>query len=142
MGAKRTLGSASGQGVDRDRILGKVVRYDAVRKEVTKLGKEKTDIATELKEAAIEFGNEDGRSHVLKIGSYSIANRASVSDDIDTEAALELLEKKGLLEECTKRVLDKEAVQQCVQSGEITVEELDSFMEESVSFKIEVKKLK
>ena len=142
MGVNRSLNKPSAKGLDRDRILGQIARYDALREEEKSVKAEKDDLSAELKEAAKTYGKEDGRSHVLQLGQYSVANRAAVSDVIDQEAALQFLESKGLVDDCTIRVIDKGAVEQCVQSGEITIAELESFMEEKVSFKIEVKKVK
>lgn len=138
--AKRTL--KKGTALDRELILGKVARYDAVRAEAKKLDAEKKDLASFLKDAALEHGEEDGRSNVLKLGDYTISNQAKVADVIDGEVALQFLEDKDLLEDCTTRVLNKEAIEMCVQSGEISVDELETFMDEKVSYSINVKKTK
>jgi len=139
--SNRTVGGKKPK-LDKDNALGKVMRYDALRLEEKTAKSAKTTLATELKELAVKFGDEKDRSHELILGDWRVANRAAVKDVIDQEAALQLLESKKLVDDCTTRVLNLEAIEMCIQSGEITAEEVRDFMTEGVSYKIEVKKIK
>lgn len=144
MGIRKSLKKKDSEpsDLDRDILLGKIVQYDEQREIEKDAKKIKSSLSEELKASAIAYGKKEDRSHVLTLGNYKLANRAAVSDVIDAEAALQFLESRDLLEDCTTRILNKEAIEMCVQSGEITVKELQSFMTEKVSFKIELKKIK
>lgn len=126
--------------VGLDVVMGKIVRYCDIRASVKTLDGEKNKLSAELKEAAVNLGVLDpSGSSVLEFpNGAKVANRAKKSQVVDQSKAVALLTKKGLLERCTKRVLDESALELAFQEGLIALDEIDSFTEEKISYAIEV----
>lgn len=133
---QKTVGKPSMQA-----ILGKAKRYIQLREEETAIKAQKTELGNELKILAQNEGAvDDNGSHVIRFPSgYTVANRAKKSQVVDHAKANEIFTKLGILERCTKRVVDESALELAFQEGLITLDQIESFTSEKVSYSVDVR---
>lgn len=122
-------------------VLGKAKRYIALRDEETAIKGRKNELSTELKTLAQTLGDlDDNGSHVIRFPSgYVVANRAKKSQVVDHAKANAILTKLGILERCTKRVVDESALELAFQEGLITLDQIEAFTSEKVSYSVDVR---
>ena len=99
-------------------------------------------IAKTLKEYATANGVEDSNgSSYVEVGNYRFGNQAKTSVSFN-ESAIAYLKGKGMID-CieTKEVINEKAVEERVNSGELSVEDLTEITTSKVTYAIDVKKL-
>ena len=133
--SKKPTGNPSMQAV-----LGKAKRYIALRDEESAIKAQKSELSTELKDIAKKLGaNEDGSQVIRFPSGYIVANRAKRSQVVDHAKANDVLTKLNILERCTKRVVDESALEIAFQEGLITLDQIESFTTEKVSYSVDVR---
>ena len=111
-------------------IIGKAVPYLSMSEQIKPLEDEKKALAADLKEYATTNGTKDGDNKiVLDTDKVLIEVVTPVKNGYDEVKAFAVLQRLGLLEECTQRVVDPGALAIALQQGRITPEEILSFSE-------------
>ena len=123
-----------------DAIAGKAERYDDLRKNEKKVKGQKDDLGKELKELALKLGVKEAKSHILEVPGFKIQHCGTTRNVVNQEEAAAVLRGLGLLERCSKTVLDEEALEQAFQEGLITIDEIESFTEEKVSYRLDLRR--
>lgn len=115
--------------------------YVALRQERGQIDKRMSEISAILKEFAAEKGQRDdkGSSYFQRDG-YSVGNVARKSISFDVDKATKFFRKRGY-PECIKtvEVIDSDAVNELVSTGEITMEDLEKITTMKVSYSIDIK---
>lgn len=115
--------------------------YVRLCEEEKRIKERKEKIAKSLKDYAAEKGERDDKgSSYFERDSYIVGNVARKSISFDTEKAIKFFRRKGF-PECVKEVevIDSDAVEELISSGDITVEDLERITETKVSYSILVK---
>ena len=123
-------------------IKREIQQFIVIRDEVSNLNKRQSEIKKRLQEAVTEFGEEDGRGHIVleindeSTGVKTITNQKRVSKSLDMDAAEKLLEEKNLLEECVKQVpvLDEDAIMAAYYEGKLTEQDIDTMFPAKVTY--------
>lgn len=99
-------------------------------------------LATTLKDYAVSKGVKDANgSSYIEMGGYRFGNQAKTSVSFN-ESAIPYLKGKGF-DDCIqiKESVNEKAVEERVNSGELTVEDLTEITASKVTYAIDVKKL-
>lgn len=128
-------------GMTLKKIAGKAAQYLRHSKEAKEIDKHKKALSSELKEYAEALGDEnDSGSFVLELpGGFKVSKVASNTASIDEDSCLDILNKHGLFQRCTKMIVDAKEVEACVSEGLISVEEAKQFTTFKVSYRIDVR---
>lgn len=118
--------------------------YSALSAKIKELTDAKTKLATELKSGAEVTGvQDDNGSFYAECGSFIIGKVAKKSIRIDQEKAVELFKKKKM-EECIVRnvtySVSEKDIEQSVQSGAISEDDVMSFTSVNTSYQVSVTK--
>lgn len=108
-------------------IQGKAKLYLEISAKIKPLEAAKKKLASDLKEAIEVHGKREGNSVTVDDPNYTIAVVTPVSVVPDEVKAMAVLHQKGLVDVCTRRVIDPEAIQLAIQTGQLTVEDVESF---------------
>lgn len=120
-------------------ITGKARRYVLIRDEEGRLKKEKEELSAILKDAAENLGEADGLSFKLRLDGVTVSKIGVVKNKIDHSKALAVLQKLGLEERCTTKVLNEKELELAFQEGLIGMDEINSFTTEEISYRIDVR---
>ncbi|MBD3262448.1 MAG: hypothetical protein GF334_12420 [Candidatus Altiarchaeales archaeon] len=128
-------------GMTLKKIAGKAAQYLQHSKEGKEIDKRKKTLSSELKEYAESLGDQnDTGSFVLELpGGFKVSKVASKTASIDEDSCLDILNKNGLFNRCTKTVVDAKEVEACVSEGLISVEDAKQFTNFKVSYRIDVR---
>lgn len=99
-------------------------------------------LANDIKARAEKDGQKDDKgSFYAEKDGFSYAKVAKKSVSFDAEKALDFFRENGL-DSCirTVEVIDEEAVEACVTSGDISYEDLESITVTKTSYSVDVKK--
>jgi hypothetical protein len=121
-----------------DALNGKAVRYVILRDKLKELKKEQDGLSSELKSAAQEYGTKEKESFTLDTGDFIVAKQAKISRKIDQTKAMKVLDKVKLLERCTMRIVDSDAIAAAFQEGLISAADISSFISDDISYAISV----
>jgi hypothetical protein len=115
-------------------IAGKAARYTALSEQIKPLEKEKKSLSGDLKEAVSMYGahekDQDGNptgSAKLELPGYTVAVITPKSEQVDHAIAVQELERLGLLERCTVRTLNEEALKIAFQEGLLDIDTINKF---------------
>lgn len=125
--------------IKKDALLGRARQYLKMRKEIKAQEKIQAEISTELKEAAEQYGVADGHSFALDLDEIKVKKVGAVKNVVDIAKAVKRLKELDLLDRCTKRVLDEEALELAFQEGLIDMDDINGFTSETVSYRIDVR---
>lgn len=119
-----------------------VVReYVALRDESTRIKNRMSTLSTTIKAYAEKNGTKsDTGSYYVEDENFLFGKQAKKSVSFKTEEAIEFFKRKGLTSciETVERIVE-EAVERCINSGDITFDELESITETKVSYAVDVK---
>lgn len=123
-------------------VLKDVQQYVSIKDQVNLLTKRQQSIKKHLQEIVLEYGETDGRGHVvLEIndpitGTEKLMQQRRVSKALDIDVAQKLLEEKDLIEECIEFIptINEEAVMAAFYKGKLTEEDIDSMFPAKVSY--------
>lgn len=119
-----------------------VCQYAEMRDEKKVIEERMKTIADTLKEYALSNGVKDSNgSSYVEVGNYKIGNQAKTKVSFN-ESAIPYLKGKGF-DDCIeiKEIVNEKAVEERVNSGELTVEDLTEITTSKVTYAIDVKKL-
>jgi len=128
--------------MDLTQVKNYVLQASTLKAQIDDLSKLHSEIKSQLTEAIDEYGETDGRGHVvleLEVevnGIRSISKQRRVSTSIDTDAAESILTKKELYEKCVRMepMLDEDAIMAAYYKGELTEEDIDTMFPKKVSY--------
>lgn len=115
--------------------------YVRLSDEIKRLQERKDSIGKTLKELAAERGETDDKgSSYFERDNYIVGNVARKSISFNIEKAVKFFRRKGF-PECitTQEVINSDAVEELLDCGEITVEDLEKITETKVSYSVLVK---
>ena len=117
-------------------------RYSRLRDEKKTIEAELKKLSDEIKEAAERTGTKDDKgSYYAEAGNYIFGKVAKKSVSFDEGKALDFVRKKGFTD-CivTIESLDEGAIENRINSGDISYEELEGITTTKVSYAVDVKK--
>lgn len=117
-------------------------RYSRLRDEKKTIEAELKKLSDEIKEAAERIGTKDDKgSYYAEAGNYVFGKVAKKSVSFDEGKALDFVRKKGFTD-CivTIESLDEGAIENRINSGDISYEELEGITTTKVSYAVDVKK--
>jgi len=116
--------------------------YLEVSAQIKELESKKKALAEKLKEGAESFGVKDDKgSFYCDTDSCIFGKVAKKSVRLDQEKAVDVLERKGLgdvVDVITTKVVNEERLTSAVQSGRISLEEVEDFTNVSTSYSVSV----
>lgn len=129
----------------RDDVFRMAKEYDEISTQIKSLDKTKKTLSDSIKKLAEKFFQEDDKgSYIGDNGVYLCGKQAKHSITLNTDKALALLKKKNLESIIVRQIVetvDEKKLEQAVAVGDITQEEFESIMNDSVSYAVTVKKL-
>lgn len=114
--------------------------YHGIKKSVEAAKKREAELRVEIADALLKQGTRKGKSWFKKAGKYK-GKRTDVAPrvSLDEAAATEVLQEKKLYDQCTKVVLDPDAIDILISSGDITKSDVKKmFVEGQSSFRLDV----
>lgn len=130
-----------------DQVSAEVLEYQVLKDQIEDLEKRKKVLRDSLMETVQEVGESDDQGHlwldldteVNGVGSVQAERR--VSQTLNEDRALALIEKRGLTETCTKlvRVVDEDAVLAAKFEDHFTEEDIDSMFDFKVVWALKLK---
>lgn len=117
-------------------------RYFSLRDEKKTIEAELKKLSDEIKEAAERTGTKDDKgSYYAEAGNYVFGKIAKKSVSFDEGKALDFVRKKGFTD-CivTIESLDEGAIENRINSGDISYEELEGITTTKVTYAVDVKK--
>lgn len=118
-----------------------VKEYVTLRNERTWIDKRMKEVAEALKQYAQEKGQKDDKgSYYFERAGYTIGKQARKRITFDVEKSTEFFRRRGY-PECIKvtESIDEEAVEELLNAGEITVEDLEEITTTDVKYSIDIK---
>lgn len=117
--------------------------YLEVSAQIKELEAKKKSLAEKIKEGAESFGvKNDKGSFYCDTESVILGKVAKKSMRLDQEKAVDTLESMGLgdvVDVVTTKVVNEDRLTSAVQSGRITLEQVEEFTNVSVSYSVDVK---
>lgn len=138
----RKISKAVAAPLDMNALMMATREYLGLGRNIKDLTARQSDIKKKLAAAVEENGEEDDRGHVwLQLpesveGVYALQRQRRVSQSLDEDKAVDILNELGLLESCSKviRVIDDEAVMAAHYDDKITESQIDSMYPKKVTF--------
>lgn len=124
--------------------IGKMGReYAEISAQIKQLEERKKSLADKIKSGAEQFGVQDDKgSFYLEDDSFIMGKVARKTFKIDQEKAIKTLESMGLsdvVDEVVVRTVNEDKLQSAVQSGKITLDDVEGFTNISTSYSVLVK---
>lgn len=119
--------------------------YKEISSQIKVLDDRKKQLATLLKEGAVQYGVKDDKgSSFIEVNGYVVGNVCKVSMSIDQSKAVPFLEKKGLgdlVDVVEVRTVNEERLTKAVGEKRLTLREVESFTNKSNSYSVSVQKI-
>lgn len=115
--------------------------YVALREQSNTIKKRMSEISTEIKNYAEEFGvKNDSGSFYCENDKYVFGKQAKKSVNFDEDKAIDYFTRKKF-NDCldTKVVINEDAVEERISTGDISYEDLESITTTKVSYAVDVK---
>ena len=126
---------------DNVKSLGR--QYADISSQIKALEEQKKALAEKIKQGAEQFGVKDDKgSFYLESEDLMMGKVAKKSFKIDQDKAVEILESMGLgdvVDVVTTKVVNEDRLQSAVQDRRITLDVVQDFTNESVSYSVSVK---
>lgn len=130
-----------------DDLTAQVSEYLYLKREIDELTTRQKKIRDELMTAVESGGYEDPDGHWwLELespvdGNVSVKRERRTRQEVDEEAAKELLTERGLWHTCTKqiRVLDEDAIMSALWNNELTEDDIDTIYPKKVFWALLIK---
>lgn len=117
--------------------------YAEISAQIKQLEEQKKALADKIKNGAEQFGVKDDKgSFYLENDSFIMGKVAKKSYRIDQDKAVKTLESMGLgdvVDEVTTYTVNEDRLQKAVQDNRISLDEVESFTTETVSYSVSVK---
>jgi transcription initiation factor IIF auxiliary subunit len=119
-----------------------IQQYVSIKEQKDLLAKRESELKATLTEAVEASGEVDGKGHiVLEIdepvtGVSRLVKQRKLSKPLDMEVAEQLLEEKGLMEECTVMVrqLDQDAIMAAYYKEQLTESDIDAMFPPKITY--------
>lgn len=113
-----------------------------LKKQIEDLTKLQNDIKTRLVEVLDKYGEPDDKGHIWfdlpeEVDGYKgMQRQRRVSQKLDLDAAMELLEEHNLSDRCVKMVpsLDEDEVMACLYEGLLTETDVDTMFPKTITW--------
>ena len=117
--------------------------YNSLSLQIKQLDEKKKELADKLKDCAEKLGVKDDKgSYYIDGENFVVGKVAKNSLNIDTDKGVEVLKEKGLTD-CYKEVktykINESKVEEALNNGDLTDEEVDSFTSLNTTYMISVK---
>jgi hypothetical protein len=115
----------------KDKIAAGAAKYLLAHAEEKKASDTKKTVGSELKELLNQHApalNEKG-DRKIEANGFEVSTTVPESKKLKQDEAITLLKKKGLLERCTKKVVDDSEIEKCFQEGLLDLDELKDITE-------------
>lgn len=126
--------------------ISQIVReYNQLLKQEAFIKKRKEELAKYIKEYSMKHGvKNDKGSYYIDDGEFYFGSQARKTVKINEEKAREFLGMKGLLEKVItiKEVIDETKIEELVNSGELSVEDIENIVDVKITYAIDVKEKK
>lgn len=130
-----------------DDLNARVSEYLYLKKQIEDLGTRQKELRNELMEVVKTDGYEDADGHWwLDLenpieGKVALKRERRTKQEVDEEAAQDLLTERGLWHTCTKqvRVLDEDAIMSALWNEDLTEEDIDTIYPKKVIWALTVK---
>ena len=117
--------------------------YAEISAQIKQLEERKKQLADKIKSGAEQFGVQDDKgSYYLEDDSIIMGKVAKKSFKIDQEKAIQTLESMGLgdvVDEVTVKAVNEDKLQSAVQSGRISLDEVEKFTNVTTAYSVLVK---
>lgn len=118
-----------------------VAEYNSLREQKKSIESQMAKVSADLKSYAEKNGTKDDKgSYYVEYGDYMIGKQARKSISFDVPKAVTFFRKHGI-PECvdTIEVINSDAVEQAINEGIISVEDLEKITETKISYSIDVR---
>lgn len=130
-----------------DQVSIEILEYQVVRDQVDELEKRKKSLRDSLMDTIKSAGEPDDQGHLwLELGAdvngvSALQAERRVSQSLNEERALEVLERLGLTEECTRtvRVVDEDAVLAAKYEDRIAEDDIDEMFDHRIVWALKLK---
>lgn len=118
--------------------------YDRLREDKKRIEKRMEQLSTALKDYAEKHGQRDSNgSFYFERDNYVIGKQARKSVSFDTEKASKFFRRKGFPEAIkTVESIDEDVVSELLDTGDITLEDLEKITTTTVRYSMDLKPLK
>lgn len=117
--------------------------YADISTQIKQLEEKKKDLASKIKDGAEQFGVKDDKgSFYLEDDSFIMGKVARKTFKIDQDKAVETLESMGLgdvVDIVTMKTVNEDRLQKAVQEKRLTLDTVQDFTKENVSYSVLVK---
>jgi hypothetical protein len=123
-------------------LVAKFREFISYKRRIDDLTKSQNDLKAELNEYVEENGEEDDKGHLWVTlpeevdGYVGMQRQRRVSQSLDLDAAIVLLTKKGLAQQCIKSIptIDEDEVMACLYDGKLTEAEVDAMYPKKITW--------
>lgn len=123
-------------------LVAKFREFISYKRRIDDLTKSQNDLKAELNEYVEENGEEDDKGHLWVTlpeevdGYVGMQRQRRVSQSLDMDAAIILLTKKGLAQQCIKSIptIDEDEVMACLYDGKLTESEVDAMYPKKITW--------
>ena len=119
-----------------------VKQYVALKEQIKFLNEREAELKKRLITTVEELGEENSNGHlVLEVEGVTLTKQRKVSNPLDLEVAIPLLEEKNLKKQCTKTVehIDQDEIIIAYSKGLLTEEEIESMFPKKITYAFLVK---
>lgn len=119
-----------------------VKQYVALKEQIKFLNEREAELKKRLLTTVEELGEEDSKGHlILEVDGVTLTKQRKVSNPLDLEVAIPLLEQKNLKEQCTKTVeqIDQDKIIIAYSKGLLTEDEIESMFPKKITYAFLVK---
>ena len=119
-----------------------VKQYVALKEQIKFLNEREAELKKRLITTVEELGEENSNGHlVLEVEGVTLTKQRKVSNPLDLEVAIPLLEQKNLKEQCTKTVeqIDQDKIIIAYSKGLLTEDEIESMFPKKITYAFLVK---
>ena len=141
MSKLKKLGGSDSMFTKKD-ILAMASEYDEVSAKIKELESRKKVLADKIKEGSEKYGvKNDKGSYYLEDDNYIVGKVARKTFKIDQDKAISVLRNKGLgdiVDVVTVETVNEDKLNNAVQEGRISINEVEDFTNVSVSYSVSV----
>jgi hypothetical protein len=127
--------------MEQEELKRNLRQYIALKGEIKLLGGRESELKARLTKVLDDVEPNENGHRVLKVedsdtGEVTMTRQRRVSKTLDIDKAAEILDAKGIKEECIKLIptLDEDAIMTAFYNGKITEEDIDAMFPTKVSY--------
>jgi hypothetical protein len=130
-----------------DDVTREVLEYQTLKQQIDDLDKRAKVLRDSLMEVVKVVGDADDKGHLwMELdeeinGVRSVLAEKRVSQSLNEERALEIIEERGLTERCTQmvRVVDHDEVMACLYEEALSEADLDEMFDRKITWALRLK---